>query len=203
MSARHRIAPSEGELGQMNNRLMIDYIKDQVGPGSEYANNLVKVVLSDHGCYYEFRDLPEEFSGAIGNGFRYEFVSTQAGLDLAHELHRIALGPESAETREISLMAIYTWDGMFRPEDTFAYHWRITGEEEEGPLIMGMHRPGVLPVFMKLKADSDLTEPYLGASRGVLFFVANLTDQHLLVRIPHVGAGLTDLTEMIGPRVLH
>ena len=35
-------------------------------------------------------------------------------------------------------------------------------------------------------------------ARGVLFFVSNLTDQHLLVRIPHVGAGVTDLNEVAG-----
>ncbi len=67
---------------------MIDYIKDQVGEGNEYVNNLVRVVLSERGCYYEFRDMPEEFSGAVGSGFRWEFVGTKGGLELLEKAHQ-------------------------------------------------------------------------------------------------------------------
>jgi len=182
---------------------MIDYIKDQVGAGSEYTNDLVRVVLSDRGCYYEFRDLPEEFSGAVGSGFRYEFVGSQQGLDLVNAVHDIALGPESAETHEMSLMAIYGWDGVFKPDETFLYHWRKYGCEEEGPMMSGIFRPTVVPIFFKLKADSDLVEPIMGTRKGVLFFVANLSDQHMLVRIPHHGPGVTDLNEIAGDRLIH
>jgi hypothetical protein len=204
MSARQQQAANGFQPGALEHEAAIQYIKEQVGPGSEYMNDVVRVVFSERGCYYEFRDLPEEFSGAVGSGFEYEFVGTQTGLDLAREIHRIALGPESADSHEFSLLSIYKWGGAFEPEDTFAYHWRHgLGEEEEGPAIMGMYRPEVLPVFLKLKADSDLTEAMIGARRGVLFFVANLTDQHLLVRIPPVGIGVTDLNEIIGPRIIN
>lgn len=189
--------------GRPGCQVMIDYIKEQVGPGSEYVNDLVRVVFSDRGCYYEFRDLPEEFSGAVGSGFRHEFVGTNQGLQLANLIHDIALGPESADTHELSLMVIYGWDGIFRPDDTFVYHWRSYGGEEEGPVMMGMFRPAVLPIFFKLKADSDLIEPIMGTRKGVLFFVANLSDQHLLVKIPHQGPGVTDLNEGNGQRLIH
>jgi hypothetical protein len=189
--------------GRPGCQVMIDYIKEQVGPGSEYVNDLVRVVFSDRGCYYEFRDLPEEFSGAVGSGFRHEFVGTNQGLQLVNQIHQIALGPESADTHELSLMVIYGWDGVFRPDDTFVYHWRSYGGEEEGPMMMGMFRPTVLPIFFKLKADSDLVEPIMGTRKGVLFFVANLTDQHLLVKIPHQGPGVTDLNEINGQRLVH
>jgi hypothetical protein len=182
---------------------MIDYIKDQVGPGAEYVNDLVRVVFSERGCYYEFRDMPEEFSGAVGSGFRHEFIGTNQGLQLVNRIHDIALGPESADTHELSLMVIYGWDGIFRPDDTFVYHWRSYGGEEEGPVMMGMFRPAVLPIFFKLKADSELVEPIMGTRKGVLFFVANLTDQHLLVKIPHQGPGVTDLNEINGHRIVH
>ncbi len=182
---------------------MIDYIKDQVGEGREYINDLVRVVLSERGCYYEFRDLPEEFSGAVGSGFNYEFVGTQAGLQMLDAMHDLAMGPESADTFEISLMAIYTWDGLFRAEDSFVYHWRRRDGEEEGPMMAGIYRPEVLPIFFKVKVDSDLAEPLLGVRKGVLFFVANLSDQHLLVRIPHMGAGVTDLNEVTRTRTVH
>jgi len=203
MNWRERELPQLGQAERPEYEVMIDYIKDQVGDGPEYTNDLVRVVLSDRGCYYEFRDLPEEFSGAVGSGFRYEFVGTEQGLLLANAIHEIALGPESADTHELSLMAIYGWDGVFKPDDTFVYHWRSYGCEEEGPTMLGMFRPDVLPMFLKLKADSDLVEPILGTRKGVLFFVANLGDQHLLVKIPHQGPGITDLNEVGGQRLIH
>ena len=203
MNWRERELSQPGQAERPEYEIMIDYIKDQVGDGPEYTNDLVRVVLSDRGCYYEFRDLPEEFSGAVGSGFRYEFVGTEQGLLLANTIHEIALGPESADTHELSLMAIYGWDGIFKPDDTFVYHWRSYGCEEEGPTMLGMFRPDVLPMFLKLKADSDLVEPILGTRKGVLFFVANLGDQHLLVKIPHQGPGITDLNEVGGQRLIH
>jgi hypothetical protein len=196
-------AVPHGDL-QHDYQVMIDYIKDQIGEGREYVNDLVRVVLSDRGCYYEFRDLPEEFSGAVGSGFCYEFVGTSQGLNLLSMIHELAVAGESPGTREISLMVIYGWDGLFRREDTFIYHWvRENGSEEEGPMMLGFYRPGVLPLFFKLKIDSDFAEPILGTRKGVLFFVANLSDQHLLVRIPHQGPGVTDLGEAQGARVIH
>lgn len=203
MSWRERELPLLEAQGRPEYQVMIDYIKDQVGEGREYLNDLVRVVLSERGCYYEFRDLPEEFSGAVGSGFRYEFVGTREGLDLLQAVHDLALGPESPDTHEMSLMTIYSWDGMFRPEDTFIYHWRKDGGREEGPVMVGIYRPEVLPIFFKVKIDSDLAEPLLGVSKGVLFFVANLSDQHLLVRIPHQGPGVTDLNEVSGARTIH
>jgi len=200
---RRELPDEHGQAGRPEYQVMIDYIKAQVGSGSEYQNDLVRVVFSDRGCYYEFRDLPEEFSGAIGSGFRYEFCGTSQGLLLANQIHDIAMGPESADTHELSLMVIYGWDGIFRPDDTFVYHWRSYGGEEEGPVMMGMFRPTVMPLFFKLKADSDLVEPILGTRKGVLFFVANLSDQHLLVKIPHQGPGVTDLNETNGQRLVH
>ena len=203
MNWRERELPSLREGTRPEYQVMIDYIKDQVGKGREYTNDLVRVVLSDRGCYYEFRDLPEEFSGAVGSGFQHEFVGTKEGLDLLAKIHDLALGPESADTHEISLMVIYGWDGLFKPEDTFIYHWRRYEGQEEGPVMMGIYRPEVLPLFFKLKVDSDLAEPVLGTRKGVLFFVANLSDQHLLVRIPHQGPGVTDLNEVTGSRMIH
>jgi len=203
MDWRGRALPElRGDVRQ-GYQVMIDYIKDQVGEGREYTNDLVRVVLSDRGCYYEFRDLPEEFSGAVGSGFSHEFIGTRQGLDLLEAIHDLMLAPESADTHEISLMVIYKWDGLFRPEDAFVFHWRRHEGAEEGPITTGMYRAGVLPIFYKLKAHSDRAQSLLGASRGVLFFVANLSDQHLLVRIPHQGPGVADLNEATCARTIH
>jgi hypothetical protein len=182
---------------------MIDYIKDQVGEGREYVNNLVRVVLSERGCYYEFRDMPDEFSGAVGSGFRYEFIGTQQALALLDRVHDLVIGPETPDTKETSLMVIYGWDGLFRREDAFIYHWLRQPSEDEGPVVVGLYRPRVLPLFFKLKIESDLAEPILGVRKGVMFFVANLSDQHLVVRIPHLGPDVTDLSETPEGRVIH
>jgi hypothetical protein len=182
---------------------MIDYIKDQVGEGREYANNLVRVVLSERGCYYEFRDMPDEFSGAVGSGFRYQFMGTQEALALLQRVHDLVAAADSSDTREISLMVIYGWDGLFRREDAFIYHWLRQAGDDEGPVVVGLYRPQVLPLFFKLKIDSGLAEPVLGVRKGVLFFVANLSDQHLVVKIPHLGPDVTDLGEKPESRVVH
>ena len=203
MDWRDRELSQSGPDAPQGYQVMIDYIKSQVGDGQEYLNDLVRVVLSERGCYYEFRDLPEEFSGAVGSGFRHEFIGTQQALNLLQAVYDIALGPETPGTNEINLMVIYDWDGLFRREDAFIYHWSREPLEEEGPAVIGVYRPHVLPLFYKLKVDSDLAEPLLGTRRGVLFFVSNLTDQHLLVRIPHIGAGVTDLNEVGGSRMIH
>ncbi len=203
MESRDRTLAQSRENVRQGYQVMIDYIKDQVGEGREYLNDLVRVVLSERGCYYEFRDLPEEFSGAVGSGFSHEFVGTAHGLQLLDAIHELALAPESPDTHEVSLMVIYKWDGLFRPEDAFVYHWRRSDEGEEGPVTTGIYRPGILPIFYKLKADSERALPLIGAKRGVLFFVANLSDQHLLVRIPHHGPGVADLNEATSARTIH
>ena len=203
MELRDRPLAQLGGGVRQEYQVMIDYIKDQVGEGREYTNDLVRVVLSDRGCYYEFRDLPEEFSGAVGSGFSYEFVGTREGLDLLETIHRMVMTPELADTRELSLMVIYRWDGLFRPEDAFVYHWGWHEGVEEGPVSTGVYRPGLLPIFYKLKVDSDRAEPLFGARKGVLFFVANLSDQHLMVRIPHQGPGVADLNEAACARTIH
>jgi hypothetical protein len=184
-------------------QVMIDYIKEQVGEGYEYANDLVRVVLSDRGCYYEFRNMPEEFSGAVGSGFQHEFVTTATGLALMEQIHQLVLQATEADTRELSLLCIYGHDALLNRENTYVHHRSVAEEGDEGPVTIGNYRPGVLPLFFKLKVDSDLALPFLGAGRGVLFFVANLTDQHLLVRIPHQGPGVTDLNHVPASQMIH
>jgi len=184
-------------------QVMIDYIKEQVGQGREYSNELVRVVISERGCYYEFVHMPEEFSGAVGTGFKYEFAGTQVGLEMMEKIQQIIAQADDSNTRELSLLAIYSREGIFAREDTYIYHHALADGEEEGPVTVGHFRPGVLPLFFKVKLDSDLALPLLGARKGVLFFVTNLTDQHLLVRIPQHGLGLTDLSQIPTSQMVH
>jgi hypothetical protein len=183
-------------------QVMIDYIKDQVGPGAEYLNDLVRVVLSERGCYYEFLEMPEEFSGAVGSGFRYEFVGSGQALGMLEKLRDLVELSTPENTREIALLVVYSRNGLYDPEETYVYH-RSQEEGCQEPITSGRLRTGALPIFFKIKVDSDLARPLLGVKRGVLFFVANMSDQHLLVRIPHEGNGVTDLAQVPASQLVH
>lgn len=186
-------------------QVMIDYIKAQVGEGCEYLNDLVRVVLSERGCYYEFRDMPEEFSGAVGSGFRHEFIGSAQATEVLAKIQQMVEMSDESNTREMALLVVYSREGLYNREETYIYHQSAEEESEEaiGPLTSGRFQAGVLPLFFKLKVDSELALPLLGARRGVLFFVANLTDQHLLVRIPHEGVGITDLSQVPASQLVH
>ena len=173
---------------------IIDYIKDQIGPGLEYENALVRVVLSERGCYYEFREIPEEFSGAVGSDYSHEFVNSRTGHDLVEAVDRLIRDHTEDDTRELSLLAIYDSHLPSPGDSTYVYHYR-TGPEAEDAMEAGRLRLDALPAFLKLKVDSDLALPLLGARRGLLFFVADLTDRHLLVLIPHKGLAVSDLSD--------
>jgi len=174
-------------------QVLINYIKEQVEPGYEYANELVRVVLSERGCYYEFVDLPEEFSGALGGGFTHQFVGSAEALALADRIHQISQACSEDDTRELSLLMVYDRQGLFSRDGIYIYHRAHRGDEDIGPISVGLHRDAAVPLFFKVKADSELMTPIFGGPRGVLFFVANLSDQHLLVNIPQAGVGVTDL----------
>jgi hypothetical protein len=194
---------------------MIDYVKEQVGPGHIYQNDLVRVVISERGCYYEFRDVPEEFSGAVGEGFRADFVGSADAMELLAQIQELiastqpfsesltgsrpplpcSYGALDQTVREISFLVLYNRDGLFRNDSTYIYHFDPDDEDDPFPLEAGRYRAGVLPLFFKVKVDSPLAKPLLGTDKGIIFFVANLGDQHLIVRIPH-RTGVADLAEL-------
>jgi len=170
---------------------VIDHIKTQVGPGLEYENGLLRVVLSERGCYYQFLELPEEFSGVIGSAYRHEFIGSAAAHELVETIQQLLREHTPDNTSELSLLMIYEPEAIAPEEGAYVHQYLA---QDGGQARQAGHlRPGELPVFIKLKADSDLVRPLLGAAKGVLFFVANLTDRHLLVRIPQAGGGATDL----------
>ena len=103
-------------------QIMIDYIKDQVGEGSEYLNDLVRVVVSERGCYYEFREMPEEFSGAVGSGFTHEFIGSHRAAELLEAIKCMVDESNDSNTRELALLVVYSRDGLYNRDETFIYH---------------------------------------------------------------------------------
>jgi len=183
-------------------QVLIDYVKENVGEGTEYVNDLVRVVVSPRGCYYEFVDLPEEFSGALGAGYTADFVTTGAGVDVLERVYELIRSCDESNTNELSVLVLYDHAGLYSSDETFVFHLG-NGQDDWGPLSAGHFRPSTMPIFFKIKVDSKLARSLLGMEKGILFFVANLTDQHMLVRIPHQGPEVTDLGKIPENRTLH
>jgi hypothetical protein len=181
-------------------RELIDFVKRTVGEGAEYFNDLLRVVLSERGCYYQFHHSPEEFSGALGDAFSHEFMGTARALALFSSVNELAYDPQG-DTR-LSLLALYPPEPADPEGEDCTYAIHDTAEHAH-PHRSGRFRPGVLPVFFKLKVASERVLPLLGASSGIVFFAANLTDRHLLVRIPNTGVGSLDLAGGASLPALH
>lgn len=183
-------------------QVLIDYVKEHVGEGTEYVNDLVRVVISPRGCYYEFVDLPEEFSGALGAGYTADFVPTIAATDLMDRIYQLVCACDDTNTKELSVLALYSRAGLHTTEETFVYHMSSEADERV-PLAAGRYRPHIMPIFFKLKVDSKLARHLIGMEKGILFFIANITDQHMLVRIPHTGPEVTDLSKAPEHQTIH
>jgi len=193
---------AEEHSGRWWYRQMVEYVKQAVGDGAEYFNGLLRVVLSERGCYYQFHSLPEEFSGVLGKTFSYQFMGTSEALPLVALIGNLISTCRDPGTRELSVMALFAKATAMpgREEEVYALEYRAG---EAGPAASGIYRAGVLPTFLKMKVRSDHAQPVLGASSGLLFFAANLTDQHLLVRIPQVSERGYDLSELPAAAAVH
>ena len=59
----------------------IAYVKQRVGTGTEYANEIARAVLSPQGGYFELAEMPEEFAGALGGGVSHRLVADAEALE--------------------------------------------------------------------------------------------------------------------------
>jgi len=173
---------------------MIAYIKEKVGEGVEYRNAVARVVVSDHGAYYELNDLPEEFSGAAGPEVTHRFISPAEAIDLlAHAVGSTSLATRD-NTRHMSVLALYTRRGIVDRKNCYVYDCRVDPEASSlSPLTIGAFQPGVMPLFFKVKIDADFAAEVFGMSRGLVFCIANAGDRHLLIRVPYDGDQVVDL----------
>ena len=91
---------------QTQHGLTIAYIKKRVGPGMEYANEIAQAVLSAEGGYYQLREMPEEFAGALGAGVSHRLV---AGVEAWETLRQVQALVESVTqgTQAIHSLSLY------------------------------------------------------------------------------------------------
>jgi len=173
----------------------IKYVKDYVGHEYEYTNDMVRVVLSERGAYYEFINLPEEFCGIMG-AYEHAFVDTKTCLSTIGDIiSHVAQNPDGV-AEEFTILTMY---GM-NSRDCYAaqYNPCVGGVQE-----YGVFRMGEIPKFHKMTwkkgADGNLILPY---TNGLMFFVGNIGDRHMLVKA-ELNEFATDLTQAVEKKAVN
>lgn len=163
--------------------LAIAYMKKQVGSGTEYKNEVARAVLSEAGGYYQLREMPEEFAGALGGGVSHRLVAPGDALALLSEMQRFVEGllAGTQAVRAASLYALYAGGSLRSRRQMFV----LDHKAGEAPFSHGRWQPDILPRFLKLRLDcAGLTAPpALGLTQGVLFLLApqHRDDGHALL----------------------
>ena len=176
--------------------LAIAYIKKQVGPGTEYQNEVARAVLSASGGYYQLAEMPEEFAGALGGGVSHRLVAPTDALTLLAEMQRFIEGilTGTQAVRAASLYALYAGGSLRSRREMFV----LDQKSGERPFSHGRWQPDVLPRFLKLRLDcgGSPPPPALGIASGVLFLLAphHRDDGHALLATLARTPGTQDLS---------
>ncbi len=182
---------------------IIDYLKSEIGEGTEYRNSVARAVVSDMGAYYELLDLPEEFGGAIAPNVQRHFLTHSDALSLL--TRAVAAIPVARkENRQISIFALYTRRGVLDRKGCFIYESKpnSAGDKIERHEI-GAFRPDEVPLFFKLRLDANFATGPVQLPSGLSFCMANAGDRYLLVSIPLDAGGVTDLKRPTGTKTVH
>lgn len=174
-------------------QVLARYVKQQVGEGMEFSNEIARAVVSSNGCYYEFRELPEEFSGALGE-FTHHFVSYQEAVNLLNNLHHLPRTDFIRTVEELSLLVVYDrFDGMSY-QNIYAYHFQRSAlGDHRTEDIRGAFRQYQLPRFFKLRLLAKRAPEGLLFPCGMAFFIANPGERHLLVQVPYTHSRVSEL----------
>ncbi len=152
--------------------LGIAYIKGQVEPGIEYANEVARAVLSERGAYFQLAEMPEEFAGALGEGVAHRLLAEAEARDTVRLLERLtmAVAHGSLPVRALSFYALYPGGSLRTCRQMFVLDYKAGFP----PFMHGAWQPGVVPRFWKLRLDAgDAAEAFapLGLTQGVQFFL--------------------------------
>lgn len=173
-------------------QVLVRYVKQQVGQGMEFSNEIVRAVVSSNGCYYEFRELPEEFSGALGE-FNHRFVGFTDTLHLLERLYRLPHTDFLQAVREISLFVVYDRFDWLSYQNIYAYHLQRSARDERlVEEVRGAIQPNHLPRFFKLRLIAQCAPEGLNFACGMMFFIANPGERHLLVEVPYTHGSVSD-----------
>ncbi len=168
----------------------IAYVKRQVGAGTEYANEVARVVLSDAGAYFQLSELPEEFVGALGPDITHRMIAEADALATMARLGALLQGVAAGHiaARELSLYVLYPGGSLRARRAMFVFDHR---QDNPAPFTHGVLRPDSVPRVFKLRLhlSPDQTPAGLPSEGTVLFLAPSHTDggQCLLATIPHTA----------------
>ncbi len=190
--------------------LAIAYIKKRVGVGTEYANEVARAVLSDHGGYYQLAEMPEEFAGALGAGVTHRLIAPLEALSVLARMQAFVEGLLSGTqtVHSASLYALYAGGSLRTRREVFV----LDQKPGEAPFFHGQWRPEILPRFLKLSLSGGSQPlppapglPELGVSEGVSFLLApqHRDDGHALLATLARPPGAHDLSASKAPTTMH
>ncbi len=185
--------------------LAIAYIKKRVGPGTEYANEVARAVLSEEGGYYQLAEMPEEFAGALGAGVSHRLIAPADTLTLLAQMQGFVEGllTGTQAVHSASLYALYAGGSLRSRRELFV----LDQKPGEPPFWHGQWQPGTLPRFLKLRLDCGALPPppALGLSQGVSFLLApqHRDDGHALFATLSRTPGTQDLSAPKTPAMMH
>jgi len=173
----------------------IAWMKRLVGTGIEISNGLVRVCLSAHGGWYEFQDVPEEFSAWVGTGTTHRFIGELEAKALTQMVLESSLRANKQNTRKLQLFVAYGTDvWTVSHKDVYVC---VFDAETAIPRSGGDPAYRGIPLFLKLKAESTL--PPLNGEAKIIIFFSKIGDQNLLVEIPYSQAA--DLSKVSLPTI--
>lgn len=173
----------------------VEYVKAEVGEGTEYSNEAATVVFSDNGAWFECKDLPMEFSGAAGAPVEHRFMTDREALALLDALKEQSESLPEPETRLFSLFVLYTRSGIADGRNVYSIHFQQRPDGAASrPQEIGRYQPGVLPLVYKCRLDVEASVAEVGLKRGVLICLANVGEMNLLIKMPYEGEDIRDLS---------
>lgn len=171
----------------------IDLIKAEVGDGEEFQNSVARAVVSPRGAWCEVIELPVEFSGMAGPGARRRFVGDAEAAALVRSLAALVPAAGAEPTALADLIALYSASGLLDRREVFLWRAPEVGGSSSGSLSVGEFRPEELPVFLRARLQGPHGIPGIAFERGVVAFLADVGDRHLVLELPHVGRTVHDL----------
>ena len=141
----------------------IAYIKRQVGPGTEFANEVAQAVLSEAGAYYQLTELPEEFVGALGADVAHRLIPEAEARDLMARLGALvrAVAAGDVPARALSLYVLYPGGSLRARRAMFVFDY---DQDAPAPFAHGVLRPYAVPASSSC-ACTWMTPRSLTASR--------------------------------------
>lgn len=174
----------------------IEFLKNEVGEGDAYENEVARAMVSPNGAWCECRDLPAEFTGATGSAPLCRLISEQEALAILSSLSETIDNVRPENSRYYLVVAIYSRAGIADRRGIFLFqHEAAPDQMPHHPITVGAFRPGVLPRYFRCRLDTDLEIADLDLKRGVAFFVATQSERHLLAILPYTDEDLIDLGE--------